>query len=117
MRHRRRPLLCSVLAKYPHLRGTVLKLPSVNENAAALYATRLGVADRCDYAAGDMFAAVPDADAYLMKMILHDWNDEECVRILRTAARSASSTGRMFIAEHLVPGFDTPHLPSCSTST
>lgn len=102
-------MLCSFLAKYPHLRGTVLELPSVIENKALLWADKLNVSDRCTYAAGDMFAAVPAADAYMMKMIIHDWNDEECVRILSNISEAASPGGRVFIVEHVIPGSATPH--------
>jgi hypothetical protein len=44
-----------------------------------------------------------------MKMILHDWNDEECTRILTNVSRAASRGARVFIIEHVVPGPDTPH--------
>jgi len=76
-------LLSHMLVRYPHLQGTVLERASVLEQKPALWAERLGVADRCRYVAGDMFVDIPSADAYIMKMILHDWNDEECIQILR----------------------------------
>jgi O-methyltransferase domain len=44
-----------------------------------------------------------------MKMILHDWNDAECERILQNASNAAPSGARMFIIEHVIPGPDTPH--------
>jgi hypothetical protein len=102
-------MLCSLLAKHRHLSGTVFELPSVIENAALLWADKLNVGDRCAYVAGDMFAAVPAAGAYMMKLILHDWNDEECARILTNISRAASAGARVFIIEHLVPGPDVPH--------
>jgi O-methyltransferase len=102
-------MVCSFLAKYPHLRGTVLELPSVIENKTLLWAGKLNVGDRCAYVAGDMFVAVPTADAYMMKMILHDWNDEECIQILRNISRAASPGGHVFTIEHVIPGPDTPH--------
>ncbi len=102
-------LLASLVAKYPGLRGTVLELPSVIEDSSRLHAPKLGVGERCSYIAGDMFEAVPQADAYLMKMILHDWSDEECGRILRNIARAANPGARLFIVEHMIPDADTPH--------
>jgi hypothetical protein len=102
-------LLCSLLAKHRHLRGTVLELPGVIEDRALLWADRLGVGDRCTFEAGDMFAAVPAADAYLLKLIIHDWNDAECVQILGNARRAASPGARIFIIEHVIPGPATPH--------
>ncbi len=50
---------------------------------------RWGVGDRCAYVPGDMFREVPQADAYLMKRILHDWDDAECRQILATLHRAA----------------------------
>src|SRR6266581_8357774 len=102
-------MLCSFLAKHLHVRGTVLELPSVIENEALLWADKLNVDDRCAYVAGDMFATVPAADAYMMKMILHDWNEEECARILTNISRAASSGARVFIIEHVIPRPDAPH--------
>ncbi|MEM1168531.1 MAG: methyltransferase [Cyanobacteria bacterium P01_H01_bin.35] len=102
-------MLSSFLAKYPHLRGTVLELESVIANDTKLWAAKLGVEERCQYLAGDMFKAVPSADAYIMKMILHDWNDEECVHILDYQRKATPSGGRVFIAEHIIPDPSTPH--------
>lgn len=101
--------LCGLLARHPHLRGTVLELPSAIENEALLWADKLNVGDRCSYLAGDMFASIPAADAYMMKLVIHDWNDAECVQILRNVSRAASPGGRVFIIEQVVPGPGTPH--------
>jgi hypothetical protein len=92
-----------------HLRGTVLELPSVIEKKELLWANKLHLGDRCSYVGGDMFESVPAADVYMMKMIIHDWNDEECVRILRNIARAASPGARLFIVEHVIPDPDTNH--------
>ncbi len=96
-------LLASLLARHPALHGTVLELPSVIEDRSQLHAGRIS------YVAGDMFESVPAADAYFMKMILHDWNDEECGRILANIARAAKPGARLFIVEHIIPDADTPH--------
>jgi hypothetical protein len=69
----------------------------------------MGVADRCNYLAGNMFREVPTSDAYVMKMILHDWNDEECVKILSNIQKASPPGGRVLIIEHVVPGPETPH--------
>jgi O-methyltransferase domain/Dimerisation domain len=101
--------LGSLLVQHPHLRGTVLERPRVLAQPDAFWAAKLGVGDRCTYVSGDMFHAVPPADAYLLKRILHNWNDAECGQILSTIHRAAPSQGRVFIIEHIVPGPDTPH--------
>jgi O-methyltransferase domain/Dimerisation domain len=102
-------MLCSFLAKHRHLKGTVLELSSVIENTDLLWADKMGVGDRCTYVAGDMFTEVPPADAYMMKMILHDWNDEECMQILSNIYRAAPQNGRVFVIEHVIPDPDIPH--------
>ncbi len=102
-------LICAVLKAHPHLSGVVLDLPEVVSDSSQLWATKLGLGDRCAYVGGDMFKQVPDADAYLLKRILHDWNDQECVQILSNIRRAASGKGGVFIIEHIVPGPDTPH--------
>lgn len=102
-------MLCSFLSKYPHLKGTVFELPSVIADEEMLWARKLNVQDRCEYVAGDMFQEVPPADTYMMKMILHDWNDDECVQILSNIHKSAASGSGVFIFEHLIPGPDVPH--------
>lgn len=101
--------LCTLLAKYPHMNGTVLDLPSVVENKELLWAEKLGVADRCTYVAGDMFREVPPADAYMMKRITHDWSDEECVQILSNIHRAAPQNGKVLLMDLVVPGPDSPH--------
>jgi hypothetical protein len=101
--------LCHLLAKHLHLQGTVLELPSVIENKELLWADKMGVGDRCTYVPGDMFQEVPPADAYMVKRVIHDWNDEECRQILSTINRAAPQRGRILIMEQVVSGPDTSH--------
>jgi hypothetical protein len=102
-------LLCSLLMKYSHLRGSVLELDTVIKNKELLWGKKMGLEGRCTYVSGDMFDDVPRADAYIMKMILHDWSDDECVKILSNIYRRVSNGGTVFIAEHMVPGPEKPH--------
>lgn len=102
-------LLCTLLASHPHLDGTVLERPSVIADEDRLWAWKLGVAERCTYMAGDMFEQVPAADLYLLKFILHDWDDEKCVRILTNLHEAAPHDGRLFAVEGVVPGPGIPH--------
>jgi len=69
----------------------------------------LGVSDRCEYVGGDMFESVPEADAYVLKWILHDWSDEECVDILATIREDAPADARLFVVEAVVPGPEQSH--------
>jgi hypothetical protein len=67
--------------------------------------------------AADMFKEAPnEADIYSLKMILHDWNENECMRILQTIRRCAKPDGRTFIVEHVVPGPSESHSQRSSTS-
>ncbi|GAA5125534.1 methyltransferase [Pseudonocardia adelaidensis] len=88
----------SLLAANPHLHGSVLELPHAVPDARA-EAHRRGLTDRFDVQVGDFFESVPAADLYLLKFILHDWSDEENVRILRNCRESLNPGGRLVIVE------------------
>jgi predicted O-methyltransferase YrrM len=102
-------MACRLLAAHPHLTGTVLERESVIADTERLWAPKLGLSDRCHYMAGDMFHAAPAADAYVMKLILHDWNDDECVHVLENVREAAPAGGRIFVIEHIITGPDAPH--------
>jgi hypothetical protein len=102
-------LACGFLGGYPHLQVTVLDLPEVVGETDQLWAPKLGLSDRCRYVGGDMFREVPPADAYVLKSVLHDWNDSECVRILANMRRAVARAGRVFAADFVVPGPKEPH--------
>jgi O-methyltransferase/methyltransferase family protein len=103
-------LICSLLLRHPHITGTVLEMKQVIQDKTLLWANKMGIAaDRCSYVNGDMFNEVPSADTYFMKMILHDWDDKECLKVLSNIQRAAPTHARLFIAEHVVPGPETPH--------
>jgi hypothetical protein len=98
-----------LLLANPGLHGIVLDLPEVVEDVHELWARKLGLEQRCRYVAGDMFEGVPNADAYSLKMILHDWNDAECVKILSNIRNAATRPSRVFVVEHVVSDPDVPH--------
>lgn len=101
--------LCSLLAKYRNLKGTVLEQPSVIAKEELLWAEKMGLGTRCTYVPGDMFREVPPADAYMVKRILHDWNDAECLQILSNMHQAAPKQGKVFVIEQVVSGPDSPH--------
>src|SRR5579864_2868635 len=102
-------LICALLREHPHLSGIVLDLPEVFEDPTQLWASRLRLENRCTYVSGDMFNQVLPADAYSLKLILHDWDDQECVKILSNLRAAASLEARVFVIEHIVPGPHEPH--------
>ncbi|VWL87146.1 methyltransferase [Burkholderia lata] len=102
-------MLCSLLRRFPSLTGVVFDLPEVIDGDADDWAQRMGVSARCSKAGGNMFDAVPAADVYLLKLILHDWNDDECVAILKQARESARDGARVFVIERVVPAPGVAH--------
>jgi hypothetical protein len=94
-------LLATVLAAYPGVRGILFDEAHVVARAEAVLASA-AVADRCTIVAGDFFAEVPPADAYLLKSILHDWEDPEATAILRSCRRAAPLQGVIVAVERLV---------------
>ena len=61
-------------------------------------ANKMGVQNRCTYMVGNMFDGVPKADTYIMKMILHDWSVDECVKILSNIYQRSPNEGTVIIA-------------------
>jgi hypothetical protein len=82
----------------PALKGIVFDRPDVAAELAARVADG-EFADRTDVVGGDFFAAVPAGDLYLLKFILHDWDDDSCVRILQRCRESMATGGRVAIIE------------------
>lgn len=95
-------LIAAVLAAHPSMRGVLLELPHALPGARA-YLEAAGVAARCEMVCGDFFSAVPPADAYLLKAVLHDWDDDECAAILRNCRRAIAQHGRVAIVERVMP--------------
>ena len=102
-------LLSHLLSKYDHLNGKILELDPVVNNQDSSWPNKMGLQDCCKYLKGNMFEQVPSADLFIMKMILHDWNDNECIKILSNINKSASDKSKVFIIEHIVPNPNTPH--------
>ncbi len=101
-------LLSHLLLEHPGVTGEILELPAVVERAGAVPA-EIGVSDRLRFTEGDMFESVPRADGYVMKHILHDWNDDECVEILDSIREAGPSGAPVFVCELVVPGPEEPH--------
>jgi hypothetical protein len=101
--------LAAVLRAYPGLRGILVDLERVVDSARE-FLTDNGVIDRCQVVVGDFLAAVPPGgDAYLLAQIIHNWDDAEAVRILRTVRAAISGHGRLLVAEEVLPDDDNPH--------
>jgi predicted O-methyltransferase YrrM len=92
-----------ILTAHSHLKGAVFDQPAVAAKATAAIA-EAGLSERCKAIGGDFFASIPAGhDAYLLKYILHDWHDEECIAILRSCRRAMSADGRLLVVEAIMP--------------
>jgi hypothetical protein len=101
-------VLIAVLQKYPALRSILFDLPGVAERAKA-NVRAAGLADRCQVVGGSFFEAVPTgADAYLMRHIIHDWDDERSAQIVRNIHRAMSDRGRLLVVEIVIPPGNEP---------
>jgi hypothetical protein len=82
------------------MRGTVFDLPHVVASAPSLLA-EAGVADRCEVVGGSFFddALPAGADAYLLKAILHDWSDDDALRIVRACRAAAPPHAVLLVVE------------------
>ena len=96
-------LLATIVAAYPRMRGVLFDLAHVSRTATDLLA-RAGVSDRCELVTGSFFDEVPHgADAYLLKSVLHDWDDERCATILRQCRLAMPAQARLLIIERMMP--------------
>jgi tRNA A58 N-methylase Trm61 len=99
-------LLIGILRATPHLHGIVFDQPHAVERAEKQIA-EAGLAERCQGVGGDFFKEVPSGgDGYILKHVIHDWDDERSVAILRNCHRAMDSTGRLLIVEGVYP----PHI-------
>jgi SAM-dependent methyltransferase len=96
-------LLAGILRANPSLRGIVFERHHVAERARK-HVRDEGLADRCEVVGGDFFREVPDGgDAYLLKHVIHDWDDEHATEILKNCGRAMGASGRLLIVEGIYP--------------
>jgi hypothetical protein len=94
-------LLHGILSTNPKLRGVLFDLPAVVAGATSL--RHESIAGRCEIIGGDFFQAVPEgADAYLMRVVIHDWNDEDALKILKNCRRAIPAHGKLLLVESVL---------------
>jgi hypothetical protein len=101
-------LLAAILDQAPRLRGTLFDMAHVIEGAK-----KAGIlerfADRCTLEPGSFFDSVTaGADAYIMKFIIHDWYDPECVKILGNCRKGIRPGGRLLVVDQVIPAGNEP---------
>lgn len=102
-------MIMTILKANRKMHGILFDLPHVTAGAASLLRNG-GVADRCQIVSGDFFTSVPEGgDAYIMKHILHDWDDERAIQILRNCHSAMRRGGKVLIVDAVVPSGNRAH--------
>jgi len=101
-------LMTAILQSNPLAKGIVFDRPSVTRGAREAIAA-VGLSERCHCVGGDFFESVPPGgDVYLLASIIHDWDDERSVAILRTCRRTMAPGSRLLLIEMVIPAGDAP---------
>ncbi len=101
-------LVSAILQAYPQVHAKVFDLPSVIEGTRA-HLDSVGLTARCELIGGNFFESIPvGGDTYTLKDIVHDWDDEQAVAILRNCRAAMSSSARLLIIERLIPPGNEP---------
>lgn len=103
-------LITSILKKNPSMRGILFDAPQVIEGARAKLAES-GTADRCEAIGGNFFKSIPaGGDAIIMKWIIHDWNDEQSITIMKHCHAALPENGKLILVEGVVPPGNEMHI-------
>jgi hypothetical protein len=96
-------LIAAILQKYPQMTGILFDSPHVAERARESIASA-GLAHRCEVVGGDFFKSVPaGCDAYLLRWIIHNWDHERAVTILRNCRQAMGERSRLLLIESVIP--------------
>jgi ubiquinone/menaquinone biosynthesis C-methylase UbiE len=102
-------LITSILKTNPDISGVLFDAPAVIEGGVSRLQSA-GIADRCEAISGDFFQEVPaGADAYILKWIIHDWDDARATAILKNCRRAITNDGRLLVVDVVVPTTSEPH--------
>jgi hypothetical protein len=99
-------LLSAILSRHPGVSGVLFDLPS---GLAAARSGAGGDLPRTELVAGNFFESVPSgADVYVLRKVIHDWNDEKAAAILRNCRNAMTPHGRVLVVETIVPSGSEP---------
>jgi hypothetical protein len=102
-------LIAAILQANPGMRGILCDAPHVVSGARPTLEAA-GLVDRCELEECDFFSSVPKGgDAYILKFIIHDWDDEHALAILRTVRKAMPDDGRLLLVENVIPPGNSPH--------
>jgi SAM-dependent methyltransferase len=95
--------LAAILRRHREMQGVLFDLPDVTKRAGEV-AAGCGVSDRLTFVGGDFFDSVPPSgDAYLLRHVIHDWDDVEAVSILRNCRDAMGTGGKVLVVETVIP--------------
>ena len=100
--------LTGILKKHGDLKGILFDRPQVVAQAQERIES-LGLSSRCQTVGGDFFASVPAADNYVMKHIIHDWDDARAIQILKNCAGAMRGRGKVILIESVIAPGNAPH--------
>jgi hypothetical protein len=100
-------LLEAILRRHPSIRGTLFELPEVAQRARAGFADT-DIVDRLAFVGGDFFQTVPSADAFVLRHVVHDWQDADAEAILRNCRKAMRPEARILVIETVLPPGDQP---------
>jgi ubiquinone/menaquinone biosynthesis C-methylase UbiE len=101
-------LLAAILKAHPGVKGVLFDLPRVTAKAERRI-EKEGLADRCEIVSGDFFQSVPPGgDVYILKAVIHDWDDEHASAILINCRRAMAKDGRLLLIEAAIPPGNEP---------
>ncbi len=101
-------LVASILRAHPQIHAIIFDLPSVVPGTRRRLEAA-GLADRCEIIGGSFFDSIPaGGDTYILKDILHDWDDQPAMTILRNCRHSMGNSARLLIIERVIPAGNDP---------
>lgn len=100
--------MAALLKTHPCMRGIGYDLPHIGDTANRMM-EKEGVHDRCPVITGDFFSSIPPGgDAYILKSVIHDWEDEEALMILKNCRAAMPDKSRLLMIERMIPPGDVP---------
>lgn len=100
--------ITGILQRHSSMKGILFDLPHVIGRAKDPI-DAVGLADRCELVSGNFFESIPQgADAYMMRHIIHDWDDDKSLTILRNCHQAMSSSSRLLVVESVIPPGNEP---------
>ena len=102
-------LIASILKANPKMRGVLFEVPPVIEGAKHLIEAE-GLAERCELVVGDAFESVPNGgDAYILKHMIHSFDDDRTVELLRNIHHAMPANGKLLVCEMVIPPGNGSH--------